>query len=217
MIKETDARARFAERFGVAPIVMERLDIYAILLRKWQKTVNLVGPKTIDSLWIRHFWDSAQLLGLSEGRRHWLDLGSGGGFPGLVIAVMLSGDSDAVVQVVESDQRKCAFLREVSRETGVRTIVHNCRIESAGDQVSRPIDVVSARALTDLPRLIRYAQDYLMEGAIALFPKGQDIGSELTACAMDSNLRIETRMSETDAASRIVVVRLAPIAHPSAG
>jgi 16S rRNA (guanine527-N7)-methyltransferase len=96
MIKETDARARFAERFGLAPIVMERLDIYAILLRKWQKTVNLVGPKTIDSLWIRHFWDSAQLLDFLRVGAIGLILAPAAAFPGLVIAVMLSGDSDAV-------------------------------------------------------------------------------------------------------------------------
>ena len=214
---DSDARARFADRFGLDTTNLQQFDIYAALLRKWQRTINLVSPKTIDSLWLRHFWDSAQILDMAEGRRHWLDLGSGAGFPGLVIGLLLARAGEGSVQLVESDQRKCAFLREVSRETGVRVIVHNCRIEQSAERVQGPIDVVSARALTNLPGLIRYAQDYLTQGAIALFPKGQDIASELTVCAMDSSLQFETRMSETDASARIVIVRAKPIAKSSAG
>lgn len=214
---EKETRRRFGERFGLDAAGLERFDIYAALLRKWQKTINLVSPKTLDALWLRHFWDSAQILDLAEGRRRWLDLGSGAGFPGLVVALLRAESGFAPVQLVESDQRKCAFLREVSRETGVRTMIHNCRIEHSGALIDGPIDVVSARALTGLPGLVRYAQEYLARGAIALFPKGQDIASELTACATDSSLQFETRVSETDVAARIVIVRSVLSAESSAG
>ena len=205
MSNSAEIKRKFSERFQIDADGMRQFEIYEGLLRKWQKTINLVAARTLDDVWQRHFWDSAQLFELGAGRKHWLDLGSGGGFPGLIIGIMLKQAGTGDVQLVESDQRKCAFLREVSRETGSPVTVHNCRIEASEAVIRQPVDVVTARALADLPTLLGYAQEYLENGAIGLFPKGQDVGSELTQLAMDSRIHLNLRPSETDRSARIVV------------
>lgn len=200
-------RDAFIERFDAGADIVKRLDIYADLLLKWQKSINLVGPTTLTSVWMRHFWDSAQLVPLAMGRKTWLDLGSGAGFPGLVAAIFLSEQAGASVQLIESDQRKCAFLREVSRETGIGAKIHNCRIEAATISQNPPIEIVSARALTSMKNLFGYTQEYIDSGAIGLFPKGQDVASELTQAAIPSNISVELASSETDVSGRIVILR----------
>lgn len=207
MSPDLKGRGAFIERFQADDQVVKRLDIYAHLLRKWQRSINLIGPTTLASLWTRHFWDSAQLAPLAGGRTNWLDFGSGAGFPGLVVAILLAEKDDAFVQLVESDQRKCAFLREVSRETGIKTKIHNCRIEAVNVAGKEAIEVVSARALASMKNLYGYAQEYIDLGAIGLFPKGQDVAVELTEASIPSNISVELAQSETDVLGRIVILK----------
>lgn len=145
----------------------ERLDIYAGLLRKWQRSINLVGPRTIGDLWNRHFTDSAQLLPLipsaeTPTTRVLVDFGSGAGFPGLVLAILGAGE----VHLIESDQRKATFLREVARATGTPVTVHAKRIEQVAPF---PADVVSARALAPLNDLLGFAAPFLRPDSLCLW------------------------------------------------
>ena len=156
----------------------ERLQIYAKLLRTWNPKINLVAPSTIYDLWSRHFADSAQLYALApEGFDHWVDFGSGGGFPGLVIAILAQERTGTSrVTLIESDARKCAFLRTVLRETGVAATVITKRIEAV-----QPLStsVVSARALAPLSKLLEFAHLHLSETGVALLQKGQNWEKEM--------------------------------------
>ncbi|MGC1586761.1 MAG: RsmG family class I SAM-dependent methyltransferase, partial [Rhodomicrobium sp.] len=117
--------AEFARAFSVSHETVEKLELYGRLLIQWQKAVNLVAPATIPQLWQRHFADSAQLLRLAPRAKIWVDLGSGGGFPALVIAIMLANQEECCVHLIESNARKCAFLSEAARQTGAPARVHN--------------------------------------------------------------------------------------------
>jgi len=157
-----------------------RLALYEALLRKWQPKLNLVAASTLPALWMRHFADSWQVHAACPDARVWVDLGSGAGFPGLVTAILLAQQAGTRVHLIESDQRKCAFLREVSRETGARAIIHNNRIEAVLPEISDPIAAISARGLAPMPKLLRYCEDQIEKGAIGLFLKGAHVASELT-------------------------------------
>lgn len=176
---------------------MARLEIYAALLRKWSPRINLVAKSTLDDLWTRHFADSAQLYRLApHPAQHWADLGSGGGFPGLVIALMsMDGGSPSRTTLVESDARKCAFLRTVIRETEAPATVVNGRLEEI-----EPLnaDVLSARALADLPRLLNYAKRHLANGGTAIFPKGENWQKELSEAQSKWNFSHRLAKSETE-------------------
>lgn len=190
--------------------VRARLSIYRDLLCRWQKTVNLVAASTVEDAWRRHFLDSLQLLPLAGGDwSNWIDLGSGGGFPGMVIAIATASDENRVVHLVESDKRKVAFLREVSRETCANAEIHVGRIENILPELADRIhfDVISARALAPLNGLINYARPVLKNGAAGLFLKGKDWLGELTDAARDDSLNFTLVDSQTDAAAKIVVVR----------
>lgn len=205
----------FGTAFGLSTQTLDRTRIYAELLQRWQRTMNLVAPSTLDSLWSRHFADSAQLLALAPREtRTWVDLGSGAGFPGLVVAIMLAGrnESGARVVLVESDTRKCAFLREVARATGIAPSVSveilNERIEKVATQDRiGSAEVVSARALASLDRLIAYAEPWLAKGATGLFLKGRGVEAELAEAEKSWHLDREVVPSVTDPDARIVVVR----------
>ena len=167
-------RAAFADATGVSRETLARLDIYATELVRWNKAINLVAPRSLDDLWRRHFLDSWQLLSLAGDRDGaWIDLGSGGGFPGLVLAAC--GVRDLIL--VESDQRKCVFLRETARRMDTPVTVVAARIEEAGLPVA---SVISARALAPLPRLLELAAPLSDPDTHFLFPKGQDVDTELT-------------------------------------
>lgn len=174
----------------------ERLDAYADLLRRWNPRINLVSASTLDDLWTRHFRDSAQLFDLAPGSpRAWVDLGSGGGFPGMVIAILaVERLPDLRVTLVESDRRKAAFLRTVAREAGVKVDVLAERIESA-----RPLaaDVISARALAPLHRLLQLSGRHLAPGGTALFPKGAGWRREVEEALEHWSFRCEEIASET--------------------
>lgn len=154
------------------------LVLYAGQLEKWQKAYNLVAPKTIPELWTRHFLDSAQLLKfIPDEARTFVDLGSGGGFPGLVLAVLLKDREGAQFHFVESAGKKCTFLRDTARRLGAPVTVHQERIEAV-----EPIkaDVITARALASLEKLLTFAHRFSTDRTRMIFPKGQDFVTELT-------------------------------------
>jgi len=197
----------FAETFKVPRETIYRLTRYAEILMDWQKRTNLVGPSTLPALWSRHFADSAQLCGLAPNARLWLDLGSGAGFPGLVIAIIQAGTPDFHMHLVESNRKKCAFLGEVARETEAPVDIHAMRIEelAESDQSLRP-DVVSARALAPLPRLFELAAPFFGERTKGLFPKGREAEAELAAARKDWEFDFRLHPSLTAENSHIVEV-----------
>jgi 16S rRNA (guanine527-N7)-methyltransferase len=202
-------RERALELVDVSRETTDRLDGFAALLLRWQRTTNLVAPSTISTLWTRHIADSLQLVTLAPAARVWIDLGSGGGFPGLVIACTLADIEGARVHLVESNGKKAAFLREAARHLRLPVIVHHRRIEDFVKAFNQTVDVVTARALAPLLDLLGYAQPLLNSGAQGLFPKGQDVDAELTHAAKYWNIVATLVPSRTDPKGRIVVVRRA--------
>jgi 16S rRNA (guanine527-N7)-methyltransferase len=176
------------------------------LLERWQAIKNLVGPGTLASVWTRHVADSAQLADLAPQARTWLDIGSGAGFPGLVVAILLRDRPGFRMHLVESNGRKCAFLRAVGRTLGLPVTVHDGRIEAVLPHLQRPVDVVSARALAPLRDLLALTETLLTTGTLGLFPKGQDVGDELTEASKYWRIQASTVASRTDPKARIVVV-----------
>jgi len=157
-----------------------RLDRYVDLLVAWQAKTNLISPTTLPQIWTRHIADSLQLLDLAPDAKHWLDFGSGGGFPGVVLACALAEREGASVQLVERNAKKAAFLREAIRITGGAGTVILSDIGDYVDSVQTPVDCVTARAVAPLHMLLDYAAPLMTRGAKALFLKGQDVESELT-------------------------------------
>lgn len=185
----------------------ERLDRFVALLIAWQQHTNLIARSTMPTLWTRHVADSLQLVGLAPGARIWADLGSGGGFPGLVIACALADTEGARVHLVESIGKKATFLREAVRVTGAPAIVHAIRIEDFVDNSPESIDVVTARALAPLPELLDMAYPLLKNGALGLFPKGQDVAVELTEAAKCWKIQSTLVQSLTNSKGQIVMMR----------
>ena len=206
-------RARALALTPVSRETLERLERFVALLLEWQQRTNLIAPSTVPYLWTRHIADSLQLLELVPEARTWVDLGSGGGFPGLVIACALAGVSGARVHLIESHGKKAAFLREAQRLTAAPASVEAMRIEEFVTTFKGPVDVITARAVAPLKSLFQQTFPLLgKSGAIALFPKGQHAELELRearesptarAWAMDATLV----PSRTDPAGRIVVIR----------
>ena len=187
----------------------DRLEGFVQLVIERQKTLNLVAASTIPQVWTRHVADSLQLLSLAPEARTWIDLGAGAGFPGLVIACALVEVPGARVELVESIQKKANFLREVADALSLPAIVHALRIEDFTARNAGRFDVVTARALAPLDKLLGYANPLLKRGALGLFPKGQDIAFELTQASKSWKLDTELIPSKTDPRGRIVVVRQA--------
>ncbi len=165
----------FQRQTDVSRETFEQFRIYERLLRHWQRAINLVARGTLDDLWHRHFLDSAQIVrALPDTATSLLDIGSGAGFPGLVLAML--GVED--VHLVESDQRKCQFLRTAVRETAVDVTIHNVRVETLPAQ---PFDAVTARACAPLTSLLGFSRPFLHSGSVSVFPKGARVQEELTA------------------------------------
>jgi 16S rRNA (guanine527-N7)-methyltransferase len=158
-------------------------------------------------LWTRHIADSLQLLELAPNARIWVDLGSGGGFPGLPIACALAERAGARVHLVESNAKKAAFLRAAAQVTDAPAVVHAVKINDFLRTFGEPAEVVTARALAPLADLLAYANPLLKKGVLGLFPKGQDFGPELTEAAKCWNIQATLAVSRTDPKARIVVVR----------
>lgn len=188
----------------------ERLEVYSELLRKWNRRINLVARSTLVDLWARHIVDSAQAFQLAPHPvDHWVDLGSGAGFPGLVVAIMArEAGSPARVTLVESDARKCAFLRTVIRDTGVTAIVLNKRIENVAPLAA---DVLSARALADLATLLGFAERHLAPSGTALFHKGASWKKEL-AEAQDK-WKFDQRVAKSETEEGSVILSIAGVAR----
>jgi 16S rRNA (guanine527-N7)-methyltransferase len=198
----------FAKACNVSRETLDRLVIYADLLKRWQKAVNLVAPGTLPDVWHRHFADSAQLAPLvpATARRH-ADLGSGGGFPGLVVAIMLAERGQLHTTLIESDQRKCAFLREVARQVGIAVDIMTTRIESSETHAKvGVVDVVTARALAPLDRLFALSAPLCTASTLGLFLKGRGVETELVAARR--RWRFEHRLipSRTQAGAHVVAV-----------
>jgi 16S rRNA (guanine527-N7)-methyltransferase len=177
MISEDRAKQILLYDLNVSRETLGDLTKMVESLKKWNKTINLVGKSTIDSVWSRHILDSAQMWSQRpENLKTWVDLGSGGGFPALVLAILGKAQAPGVCfHMIESDARKCAYLRNVSRETSLNTRIHTVRIEK-----SEPImaDVVSARALAPVETLLSFSQRFLSDSAFCLFLKGQACDTE---------------------------------------
>lgn len=207
---EGDAPGRSAVAGVVSRETLARLDAVAELLTRWQKTINLIAPASLPQLWTRHIADSLQLLDHAPTTaRRWVDLGSGGGFPGLVVAAALAEREGAQVHLVESDTRKAAFLREAARTASLPVSVHARRIEDVAGALAPGTDVVSARALAPLPKLLDLAAPLLAAGALGLFPKGKEAEHELTDAGKGWTLDAELKVSRTDPLGRILVIKQA--------
>jgi len=172
-----------AAAIALMPVSCEteaRLDRYLALLLQWQAKTNLVAPSTLPNLWTRHIADSLQLLTLAPSAKVWADLGSGGGFPGVVLACALAETPGTMVHLVERNAKKAAFLREALRVTSAPGAVHLTEIGESVDRIVGRVDCVTARALAPLHQLIRFVEPLVRGGAKALFLKGQDVEAELT-------------------------------------
>lgn len=192
----------------------KRLDMFVDTLLLWQRTTNLIASSTLARLWTRHIADSLQLMTLAPSARTWVDLGSGGGFPGIPIACALVDNPAATVHLVESNGKKAAFLREAVRVTGVRAEVHPTRAEKFGDSFTAVVDVVMARALAPLKTLCDQAFPLLARGGIGLFPKGQDVDVELTDASKYWSIDVAKAPSITSPEGCVLVVRgLKPRTH----
>jgi 16S rRNA (guanine527-N7)-methyltransferase len=196
-------------RFGVSRESGARLEAFVDLLVKWQRRINLIGPATVDDIWQRHVADALQLVPLIRPDvQQILDLGSGSGIPGMVLAIALMEHRPITVHLVESTGKKAAFLRQAVQATGAPAIVHNCRIEDLARSI-RPgqVDLVTARALARLPKLLDLAAPWLEAGAYGLFHKGQDVDSELTESAKSWRINYARHPSVVDPAGCILEVK----------
>ena len=204
-----DAARAQVER-DVSRETFSRLSTIAELMLKWQRTINLVAPSSLPELWTRHVADSLQLLRhVPDTSLRWVDLGSGGGFPGLVVGAALAERAGSSVHLVESDTRKAAFLREAARLADLPVTVHPARIEDAAARLAPGTDVVSARALAPLPKLLDLAAPFLAAGALGVFPKGRDVERELTEAVKGWTLDLDLRPSASDPHGKILLVRAA--------
>ena len=203
----------FSRRFDVSRESRTRLEAYVELLLKWQKRINLIGPATVADVWQRHIADAAQLMALIRPHvQQVVDLGSGGGIPGLAIAILLMEHRPnhqlVTVHLVESTGKKAAFLRQAVQRTGAPALVHDCRIDALA-QAGRleRVDLVTARALAPLPKLLELAAPWLRSGAYGLFHKGQDVDSELTESAKSWRITYTKHPSVVDPSGCILEVK----------
>ena len=195
----------FRTATGVSRETLARLELYATLLEKWNRRINLVGGSTMDGLWRRHMLDSAQLFPLiPDTARNLVDLGSGAGFPGMVLAIMGAPD----VHLIESGKRKCAFLNEVAREVGAKTTIHCDRIERITPWTA---DIITARALAPLPELLDIGVNFANKHSILLFLKGRGAIGELTRAQNQWRMQCEQIPSLTD--SEGLILRLEAISR----
>lgn len=201
----SDHIAALEEATG-GPVSRETLDgleAFADLLIRWNRRINLIAPSTADDLWARHIIDSAQLLSHAPDAENWIDLGSGAGFPGLVVAA-LKARPEFRMTLVESDTRKAAFLREAARAFKIAPDIRTTRAETLSDP---RFDVVSARAFAPLPALLDHASRLLAPGGTALFPKGARHQEEVDAARLSWQFTLRTAPSVTNSDAAILVMK----------
>ena len=203
-----EGREAFQVAFNVSRETMEKFDAYEVLIRKWNRSINLVSRTTLDQVWSRHFHDSASAYDLAKiNQGNWVDLGSGGGFPGAVIAIMAHGAGSPIqVTCIESDIRKCEFLRSLARTLNIKLNVLSRRIEDAPPQAA---NILSARALTSLSNLLGFAERHLAPDGHAIFLKGVTWQSELDEALESWRFSYEKQASQTHPDS--VVLRIGEI------
>jgi 16S rRNA (guanine527-N7)-methyltransferase len=206
-VKHADDRSAALKLVPVSRETEKRLVVFVDLLDRWRKVTNLVAAASFDQVWIRHIADSAQLLGLAPEAKRWVDLGSGAGFPGMVLAIQLADEPGVSVHLIESDRRKCAFLREVARATGAPAHIHAARIESIPPETLMPVDAVTARAFAPLPILLDLAKVWLAAGAVGVFPRGKTTQAQLRAIPSSQGHRFTAVASRIDANASILIVR----------
>jgi 16S rRNA (guanine527-N7)-methyltransferase len=199
-------RSRALALTPVSRETLDRLDRFVAVFLAWQQRMNLIASSTEPKLWTRHIADSLQLLALAPQARRWLDLGSGGGFPGVVVACALADMPGARVYLVESSTKKAAFLREAVQATGAPAEVHAVRLEDFVENLAVPVDVVTARALAPLAGLLTATYPLLKIGTLGLFPKGQDVDAELTEAAKCWSIQSSFAPSLTNPRARVVCV-----------
>ncbi len=199
------SRRALGEKLGVSCETLDRLDIYVDMLLKWSRAINLLGPTDADEIWHRHLLDSAQLVrAVPDTAESWLDLGSGAGLPGLVCAACtIDHRPELHFELVDSDQRKAAFLREAARQMKLSVTVHAKRCE---ELAPRPFDIVTARALAPLPRLLRLALPFADQNTTFLLHKGRGVDAELTAARQDWHMDCDLLPSLSDPAGTILKI-----------
>jgi 16S rRNA (guanine527-N7)-methyltransferase len=185
------------------PARMSELEAFLGRLTEMNAVMNLVGPDTILDFWNRHAWDSAQLLDLAPGARTWADLGAGAGFPGLVLAILIKDRQDAHVWLIDSLQKRCRFLQAVVDALTLPATV----IWGRAEQQALNVDVVTARAVAPMDKLLGYAQPYLQRGAQGLFLKGEKAELELQEATKVWQVDADLSVSRSDPRGRIVTVR----------
>ena len=198
---------------SVSRETLGRLKLYVSLLEDWNARVNLVSARSLADVWRRHVWDSAQLMDLiPPDAKSLVDLGSGAGFPGLVLAITLAERGGARVVLYEAIAKKCRFLEEVAHRVGAPVEIRNARIEAAGPET---FDIVTARACAPLAQLLSYAAPFQGKNTKSLFLKGQSVGAELTDARTSWSMRIEQHQSRSDPSGIILDIReLRDGSHP---
>lgn len=193
-------------QFDVSRETLERLEVFEQVIRKWNPKINLVSKNSLNDLWSRHILDSIQVFRCApENIRHWVDIGSGGGFPGAIVGILCADENpETKVTLIESDQRKCAFLRNAARECGVSIQVISGRIEAVEPQNA---DVLSARALADLSDLLAFSERHLSKNGLAIFPKGETWKKEVDNSQAQWSFDLETVKSQTEPSAVILKIK----------
>lgn len=199
-----DSRA-FQVAVGADDAAMADLEAFKLMLEDWNGRMNLVGPSAMGDFWLRHAFDSAQLLALEPAALTWADLGAGAGFPGLVLAILLKGRPGAQVHLIESMAKRCRFLSHIVEQLDLPATVHCGRAES----MTLKVEVVTARACAPMVRLLGYAWPYLKTGARGVFLKGQDVGVELQEAATSWKFKVQLTPSLSHTQGRIVQLKRA--------
>ena len=203
------ADTRFESLKAIVPAVsretVDRLIAFEELFRKWSKAINLASPSTLNELWTRHILDSAQLFPLASDAKNWLDIGSGGGFPGIVTACFLADQPGTAIDLIESAGKKAAFLRTAAGHLNVPAHIHSARIEAMWQKIETP-QVVTARALASLNDLFGLAEPWLTNGAKALFQKGRDYQREIDESRVGWSFDLVQHQSAIDQASVILEI-----------
>jgi 16S rRNA (guanine527-N7)-methyltransferase len=192
----------FAARTGASPAQFADLERLQALLSDWNGRMNLVSAASLGDYWGRHVLDSAQLLPLAPAARIWVDIGAGAGFPGLVLAILLKGAPGAKVHLVESQAKRCRFLEAAAAELALPAEVHHARAEDLAIRA----DVVTARAVAPLARLLGFARPYLAKGAIGLFLKSESVAAEIAEARKSWRFTYDVVASVSDSRGRIVKV-----------
>lgn len=200
---------RYRELIDIAgPVSRETfacLEAFEADFRKWSARINLAAPSTLNALWSRHILDSAQIARLASDALRWLDIGSGGGFPGAVMAILLKDRAGAHIDLVESNNKKASFLRTVLGAYGAPAHVHVSRIEDASGLFAQP-EIVTARALAPLPKLLGLSEPWLSHGTTALFHKGRDYAAEVAESVNEWCFDLVEHPSRIDPTSRILEI-----------